>query len=104
VIFTSGFPIQAGKALNLSPDSLTATANDDPANWCIASVSYNGDLGTPAPPTVLAVPRPPIPSDGAICSSLPKWSPSKVRSATYTAAFSSMDSPTRAPGPIPTPR
>jgi hypothetical protein len=47
VIFTSGFPIQAGKALNLSPDSLTATANDDPANWCIASVSYNGDLGTP---------------------------------------------------------
>jgi hypothetical protein len=47
VVFTSGFPIDPGKAMNLSPDSLDATANDDAANWCIASVSYDGNLGTP---------------------------------------------------------
>jgi hypothetical protein len=47
VVFGSTFPIEAGKAMNLAPDSLNATANDSASNWCIASVSYNGDLGTP---------------------------------------------------------
>lgn len=41
-------PTTTGKALQLSPDTLDATANDLGANWCLAYETYGaGDLGTP---------------------------------------------------------
>jgi hypothetical protein len=38
-----------GKALQLDPTLVNATANDDPMNWCEATKAYNAtpDLGTP---------------------------------------------------------
>ena len=37
-----------GAAWSLDPDSLTATGNDDPINWCLATTPFDeGDLGTP---------------------------------------------------------
>lgn len=39
--------VEAGESWSLGADSLNATANDDAANWCPATASYNGDLGTP---------------------------------------------------------
>ncbi len=49
VSYTSGapFPNVAGAAMNLDPGSYDAAANDDGNNWCAATQSYNGDLGTP---------------------------------------------------------
>lgn len=44
------WPDAAGMALNLTPTSSSAAANDDPANWCDASVPFhplNPDFGTP---------------------------------------------------------
>ncbi|QDG52671.1 tandem-95 repeat protein [Persicimonas caeni] len=42
-----GFSVTSGASLTLSPASLDATSNDDSTNWCDATTSYNGDLGTP---------------------------------------------------------
>ncbi|NOZ01254.1 MAG: lamin tail domain-containing protein [Deltaproteobacteria bacterium] len=37
-----------GKSISLDPDAMTASANDDPANWCPGTEAYGlGDLGTP---------------------------------------------------------
>jgi hypothetical protein len=50
VTWTTSAPwrLQAGHALNLSADSLSASANDDGAAWCLANQAYgDGDLGTP---------------------------------------------------------
>ena len=48
VDYMPGWPNQAGAAMSLSPWALDGVANDDPANWCLASVPYgSGDLGTP---------------------------------------------------------
>ncbi|PKN44324.1 MAG: hypothetical protein CVU63_10735, partial [Deltaproteobacteria bacterium HGW-Deltaproteobacteria-20] len=47
VVFGSGFPLAAGVAMNLDPASSSSTANNLAANWCAATESYNGDLGTP---------------------------------------------------------
>lgn len=41
------FPNTPGAAMSLDPGSLDATANDTGTNWCDATFSYNGDLGTP---------------------------------------------------------
>jgi hypothetical protein len=42
------FPDPNGASMNLDPGQLTATANDDGANWCEATTSYgDGDSGTP---------------------------------------------------------
>ncbi len=41
------FPDPTGASMTLDPGSLDATANDDGTNWCEATTSYNGDLGTP---------------------------------------------------------
>ncbi len=41
-------PTTTAKALQLNPTKLTAVANDDGNNWCLASAKYgDGDLGTP---------------------------------------------------------
>ena len=53
VIDEVSYPSAAGKSgesWSLDPGSLDATANDSPANWCHATSSYNGDLGTPGSP------------------------------------------------------
>jgi hypothetical protein len=47
VIYDGSFPGSAGVAAQLSSDALDATSNDDPGNWCDATSSYGGDLGTP---------------------------------------------------------
>ena len=47
------WPSTAGRALNLKAGVLDFTANDDPANWCTASVQISGgntDRGTPGSP------------------------------------------------------
>lgn len=41
------FPDPNGQSMSLDPGSFDAVANDDGANWCAGSVSYNGDFGTP---------------------------------------------------------
>jgi hypothetical protein len=33
--------------MQLDADRFTAAANDTEANWCDATLSYDGDLGTP---------------------------------------------------------
>jgi hypothetical protein len=38
---------RAGRSLSLSGRALDELANDDPARWCEATSSYNGDFGTP---------------------------------------------------------
>ncbi|HTV18356.1 MAG TPA: lamin tail domain-containing protein [Polyangiaceae bacterium] len=38
---------RAGRSLSLSGSALNDAANDDPARWCEAATSYNGDYGTP---------------------------------------------------------
>ncbi len=44
----STYPIQAGVALNLDPGAFDATSNDDPANWCPATATFNAtNFGTP---------------------------------------------------------
>jgi len=40
-------PERAGRSLSLSSAALNDAANDDPARWCEAATSYNGDYGTP---------------------------------------------------------
>ncbi|MEZ4462536.1 MAG: lamin tail domain-containing protein [bacterium] len=40
-----------GKSAQLDPDQLNAAANDDGANWCVATQTYgDGDFGTPGAP------------------------------------------------------
>jgi cysteine-rich repeat protein len=43
------WPIFSGKSAALDPTFITASANDDPANWCKGQAPYalNGDFGTP---------------------------------------------------------
>lgn len=41
------FPDPTGASMSLDPGSFDAVANDDGSNWCEATTSYNGDLGTP---------------------------------------------------------
>ena len=41
------FPDPNGASMNLDPARLDSVANDIGSNWCVATVSYNGDLGTP---------------------------------------------------------
>jgi len=41
------FPFSAGQSANLDPMSYDAVLNDDSANWCAGTSSYNGDFGTP---------------------------------------------------------
>ncbi|MCA9653256.1 MAG: lamin tail domain-containing protein [Myxococcales bacterium] len=41
------FPDPNGASMNLDPTMIDAMANDLGANWCEATSSYNGDLGTP---------------------------------------------------------
>jgi hypothetical protein len=50
VNYGSGWPSTAGRAANLKPTLLDATANDDPANWCSATTLIAGstDRGTPS--------------------------------------------------------
>jgi len=41
------WPVDAGVAVGLSEAVVTPEKNDDVRNWCAATTSYNGDLGTP---------------------------------------------------------
>ena len=43
----AGFPLAAGAAASLDPSRLDADSNDAPDAWCLASVSYGSDLGSP---------------------------------------------------------
>lgn len=44
----AGWPLLDGRSLNLSPDKLSATANDDPKSWCGGRTPMpSGDKGTP---------------------------------------------------------
>lgn len=51
VVYTGGFPLAAGKSLNLDPTKTTAALNDQVSSWCEATVASanftTGDLGTP---------------------------------------------------------
>ena len=55
-----GWPTARGASLSLSAGALSASANDEPAAWCVAAAPYgDGDRGTPgeanptcAPPSV----------------------------------------------------
>ncbi len=42
-----GFPLVAGASASLDPIHATATNNDDPSAWCLATTSYGPELGTP---------------------------------------------------------
>ncbi len=49
----TAWPIEPGAALSLSPDRLSADANDDPAAWCFATYVFEsgyGNRGTPGAP------------------------------------------------------
>lgn len=51
VQYGTGWPLAAGKSLNLDPGALDATANDDPKNWCFGQAVFGaGDLGSPGKP------------------------------------------------------
>jgi Lamin Tail Domain len=41
------FPDPNGQSMSLDPGSYDAVGNDDGANWCAGTISYNGDFGTP---------------------------------------------------------
>lgn len=41
------FPVTAGASMNLNQVNFDETENDISTNWCAATTSYNGDLGTP---------------------------------------------------------
>ncbi len=41
------FPNTPGAAMSLDPGSFDSVSNDAGANWCDATMSYNGDLGSP---------------------------------------------------------
>ncbi len=45
----NNFPDPNGASINLNPDNLDATDNDDGNNWCesTSEITMNGDLGTP---------------------------------------------------------
>ncbi len=46
---SSTWPISAGQAMNLNPESFDSGSNDQPENWCLsANELTNGDFGTPA--------------------------------------------------------
>ena len=48
VTYDTNFPLIAGKSASLDPGSLTAVANDDPANWCKGQAVFGiGDFGSP---------------------------------------------------------
>ncbi len=45
---SNSHPLEAGAALILNSSSLTASGNDNAANWCTSSTAYGfGDFGTP---------------------------------------------------------
>mgnify|MGYP000228781416 CR=1 FL=1 len=44
------WPAANGASISLDPGSYDATANDDPANWCLATSTYDAvspNYGTP---------------------------------------------------------
>jgi hypothetical protein len=49
VVYDDGatFPDPTGASMNLDPSYFDHVSNNNGANWCEASTSYNGDLGTP---------------------------------------------------------
>ena len=48
VVYGRGWPLEPGRAINLSGDRLDRLANDDPGSWCVAETERaNGDFGTP---------------------------------------------------------
>jgi hypothetical protein len=47
VTYTASFPFAAGTAMQLDPTRIASGMNDLPGDWCAATASYNGDLGTP---------------------------------------------------------
>lgn len=47
VDYTTAFPWSVGTAMQLDPTRIATGANDAPGDWCAATASYNGDLGTP---------------------------------------------------------
>ncbi len=50
VVYDDGtlYPILAGASMSLDPEALNASDNDDPANWCAATSSYDSrNKGTP---------------------------------------------------------
>lgn len=50
VAWKSGFPLRAGASMSLDPNQGDANSNDDPATWCLATLEYATDLGTPNGP------------------------------------------------------
>ena len=51
LVYTTMFGFGSGIAMQLDPGSQDATANDDAANWCSATMVYgDGDMGTPGTP------------------------------------------------------
>jgi hypothetical protein len=48
VRYGAGFPLAAGASMSLAPSALDATANDDPAAWCLGTdADALGERGTP---------------------------------------------------------